>query len=210
LKYTSGDKGAGSKGGPISQTVAMLKTASGNYQITGYVKVGAGNISKKGTVALFLIAKDSNGKSLKSYTGKTLQRLATDKFSANSPRPKVWMFTYGNLTMRKARSQFAANFFGCAGFETIDNLGFETIDDGIKAAKDEKPEIVVICSSDEEYSEIALPIFEALKEEAIVVLAGYPKELVEKFKSEGLTNFIHAKSNVLKELTMYQKELGVV
>jgi len=137
-------------------------------------------------------------------------RLATDKFSANSPRPKVWMFTYGNLTMRKARSQFAANFFGCAGFETIDNLGFETIDDGIKAAKDEKPEIVVICSSDEEYSEIALPIFEALKEEAIVVLAGYPKELVEKFKSEGLTNFIHAKSNVLKELTMYQKELGVV
>ncbi len=136
-------------------------------------------------------------------------RLATDKYSENSPRPKVWMFTYGDLTMRKARAQFAANFFACAGFETIDNLGFETVEAGIEAAKKEKPEIVVICSSDEEYSEIALPIFEALKEKAIIVLAGYPKELIEKFKSVGLTNFIHAKSNVLEELSRYQKELGV-
>ena len=136
-------------------------------------------------------------------------RLKTDEFSKHNPRPKVWMFTYGNLSMRKARAQFAANFFACAGFETIDNLGFETIESGIEAASNEKPEIVVICSSDDEYSEIALPIFEALKEKAIIVLAGYPKELVEKFKSVGLTNFIHAKTNLLDELKRYQTELGI-
>jgi len=136
-------------------------------------------------------------------------RLRTDNFSATSKRPRVWMLTYGNLAMRKARAQFAANFFGCAGFETIDNLGFETIEKGIEAAKANKPDIVVICSSDEEYKEIALPIIEALKDETIVVLAGYPKDIVEDLKNKGFENFIHAKSNVLEELVEYQKKIGI-
>ncbi len=137
-------------------------------------------------------------------------RLRTDRYSANSKRPKVWMLTYGNLAMRKARAQFAANFFGCAGFETIDNLGFESIEKGIEAAKASKADIVVVCSSDEEYKEIALPISEALKDETIVVLAGYPKEIIEDLKSNGFENFIHAKSNVLEELVEYQKKIGIV
>jgi methylmalonyl-CoA mutase len=136
-------------------------------------------------------------------------RLLTDKFSTKLKRPKVWMLTYGNLAMRKARAQFAANFFGCAGFETIDNPGFETIEQGINAARAEKPDIVVICSSDEEYREIALPVFKALEDEAIVVLAGYPKDLVEELKDNGFKNFIHAKSNVLEELVKYQNKMGI-
>ena len=66
------------------------------------------------------------------------------------------MFTYGNIAMRNARAQFAANFFGCAGFEIVNNIGFKTIEDGIEAAKKAKPEIVVICSSDEDYVDNAL------------------------------------------------------
>ena len=137
-------------------------------------------------------------------------RFATDKFTEKSGTPKVWMFTYGNLTMRKARAQFASNFFGCAGFETIDNLGFASIEEGIKEAKSVNPEIVVICSSDEEYKEIALPIFEALRDNAIVVLAGYPKEMIEELEAKGFTNFVHIKTNALEDLKRYQKELGIV
>ncbi|NOY50872.1 MAG: methylmalonyl-CoA mutase small subunit, partial [Chlorobi bacterium] len=134
-------------------------------------------------------------------------RNKTDLYSKNSRRPKVWMFTYGNIAMLKARSQFAGNFFGCAGFEIIDNTAFKTIEEGIKAAKADNPDIVVICSSDEEYSEIALPVFEALKKDFILVLAGYPKDLVEELQDKGFTNFIHIKSNILEELNRYQKEL---
>ena len=83
-------------------------------------------------------------------------RLKTDAFAKDNPRPKVWMFTFGNLAMRKARAQFAGNFFGCAGFEIIDNLGFPNIEKGISAAKEAKPDIVVICSSDEEYANVAI------------------------------------------------------
>ena len=137
-------------------------------------------------------------------------RYKTDTFSLKNKRPKAWMFTFGNLAMLKARSQFAGNFFGCAGFEIIDNNGFASIAEGIDAAKKAKPEILVICSSDEEYAENALPIFEALKNETIVVLAGYPADLVEKLKTAGMENFIHVKSNVLEELKRYQALVGII
>ena len=136
-------------------------------------------------------------------------RFKTEKFSRQNKRPAVWMFTFGNLAMQKARSQFAANFFGCAGFQIVNNPGFTSIAKGIAAAKKESPEIVVVCSSDKEYVDNALEIFHALKKKAIVVLAGYPKDLIEQFKSEGLENFIHVKTNVLEELNRYQQLLNI-
>lgn len=136
-------------------------------------------------------------------------RYKTDRYSEKKPRPKAWMFTFGNLAMLKARSQFAGNFFGCAGFEIVDNSVFQNINEGIAAARKTKPEIIVICSSDEEYTDIALPIYNALKDEAIIVLAGFPAELVDKLKAAGMNHFIHVKSNVLEELKKYQSLLGI-
>jgi methylmalonyl-CoA mutase len=136
-------------------------------------------------------------------------RYKTDKYAVKNTRPRAWMYTFGNLAMLKARSQFAGNFFGCAGFEIIDNNVFTSLADGINTAKKIKPEIIVICSSDEEYAEIALPIFEALKNESIIVLAGYPVDLAEKLKTAGMANFIHLKSNVIEELKKYQALVGI-
>ena len=120
------------------------------------------------------------------------------------------MLTYGNLAMLKARANFASNFFACAGFEVVDNAGFKTVEDGIAAAKEVKPEIVVICSSDEEYGEgNALKIYEALKDEAIVVLAGNPEGTADVLKAAGMEYFIHVKSNVLETLQDFQKKLGI-
>ena len=136
-------------------------------------------------------------------------RYKTDQYAKNNPRPKVWMFTFGNLAMRRARSQFAGNFFGVAGFEIIDNPGFNTVADGIAAAKKDKPDIVVLCASDEDYKLWAKEAFTALKDEFIVVLAGYPAELVETLKNMGMENFIHVKSNVLDELNRYLQMIGI-
>ena len=137
-------------------------------------------------------------------------RYATDVYSQSNKRPVVWMLTYGNLAMLKARANFASNFFACAGFEVVDNAGFKTVEDGIAAAKEVKPEIVVICSSDEEYGEgNALKIYEALKDQAIVVLAGNPEGTADVLKAAGMEYFIHVKSNVLETLQDFQKKLGI-
>ena len=136
-------------------------------------------------------------------------RLNTDRYSENNKRPEAWMFAYGNLAMRKARSQFAGNFFGCAGYDITDNPGFSNIEEGIAAAKESKPEIIVICSSDDEYTDNAIKIYNELKDNSVIVLAGYPKDIIEELKEAGLTNFIHIRSNVLEELTRYNELLKI-
>lgn len=75
-------------------------------------------------------------------------RLATER---SGKRPKVFMLTIGNLAMRLARSQFSSNFFACAGYEIIDNLGFDTVEQGVDAALAKGAQVVVLCSSDDEY-----------------------------------------------------------
>ncbi len=156
--------------------------------------------------------KDAIVETLTPYRGSQafeVLRKKTDDYSRENERPAVFMFTYGNLTMRIARAQFAGNFFAVAGFDLIDNLGFKTIDDGVQAAIESKAGIVVICSSDDEYASIAPEICKKLKDHAIVVLAGYPKDIIEDLKQAGMKHFIHVHSNVLESLQEIQQELGI-
>ena len=132
-------------------------------------------------------------------------RLQTEKASH---RPKVFLLTYGNLTMRKARAGFATNFFGVAGYEIIDNLGFATPEEGAKAALESGADVVVLCSSDDEYAELTQPVCDLLKGKVkSLVLAGFPKEMVETYKGYGIDEFIHVKTNALDCLTKFQKQL---
>ena len=98
-------------------------------------------------------------------------RMTTEK---SGKTPKVFMLTIGNLAMRLARSQFSANFFGCAGYKIIDNLGFDTVEAGVEAAVKAGAEIVVLCSSDDEYAEFAPAAYKALAGRAEFVVAGAP------------------------------------
>lgn len=130
-------------------------------------------------------------------------RLATEH-AAN--RPKVFMLTIGNLAMRLARSQFSANFFGCAGYEIIDNLGFKTVKEGIDAAMEKQADIVVLCSSDDEYAELAPEAFKELNGRAQFVVAGAPA-CTDDLRAIGIENFIHVRSNVLETLQAFNAKL---
>jgi len=161
---------------------------------------------------LDLTRNDAILETLKPYRGaQEFERLryATDRFAEKNRRPVVFMLTIGNLAMRRARAMFAGNFFACAGYGIIDNNGFATVNEGVNAALEHNADIVVLCSSDEEYADIAAEALEKLNKKAIVVLAGYPKELVEELKNKGLRHFIHLKSNVLETLTNFQALLGI-
>lgn len=136
-------------------------------------------------------------------------RNKTDNHARENKRPAAFMFTYGNLAMRIARARFASNFFAVAGFDLIDNLGFKSIEEGVQAALDSQAEIVVICSSDEEYATIAPEIRKAIGDKAIVVLAGYPRDILDDLKKAGIEHFIHMRSNILESLQGFQKALGI-
>ncbi len=157
-----------------------------------------------------LTSDDAEVETLKPYRSAQAfeaLRYTTDVYSKTNKRPLAFMLTIGNLTFRKARAQFSCNFFAVAGFEVIDNNGFETIEEGIAAARAAKADLVVLCSSDEEYAELASKAAPLMKNE-ILVVAGAPacqKELEE----QGITNFISMKSNILEELKGYQNKLGI-
>ncbi|MBN2668980.1 MAG: methylmalonyl-CoA mutase small subunit [Bacteroidales bacterium] len=120
--------------------------------------------------------------------------------------PTVFMLTYGNLAMRRARSQFAGNFFGCAGYTIIDNNGFASIKEGMELAKQQKADIIVLCSDDDTYIEMAKEAM-ASKPSSEIVIAGYPKEHIDTLNEMGIEHFIHVKSNVLEMLQMFNNKL---
>ncbi|MDR1739619.1 MAG: methylmalonyl-CoA mutase family protein [Bacteroidales bacterium] len=122
-------------------------------------------------------------------------------------KPKVFLLTFGNLAMRKARAGFATNFFGCSGYEIIDNPGFKTGAEGANAALAAKADITVLCSSDDEYAALVAEALPVLKGKTAVVLAGYPTEQIEEFKAQGVEEFIHVRSNVLDVLTAFNGKL---
>ena len=132
-------------------------------------------------------------------------RLSTEKAAK---QPIAFMLTIGNLAMRQARAQFSCNFLAAAGYKVMDNLGFKTIEEGVDAALEAKADIVVICSSDDEYAEYAIPAYQYLNGRAMFVVAGAPA-CMEDLKAAGIENFIHVKSNQLGTLKEYNAKLGI-
>jgi methylmalonyl-CoA mutase len=141
-------------------------------------------------------------------------RLATEAYvQQGNRRPVVFLFTFGNLAMQRARAGFAANFFGCAGYEIFDNPCFENIDEGLSAVREKQPEIVVLCSSDEEYTDLVPKVIPALRPAfpgLIIVVAGYPKDQTEAYIKLGVDEFIHVRSNLLGCLTKFNRQIGIL
>ena len=131
-------------------------------------------------------------------------RLATE---GAKKQPVAFMLTIGNLAMRIARAQFSCNFLACAGYKVIDNNGFKSVAEGIKAARKAKADIIVLCSSDDEYATYAPQAWlqlEGAKE--VFVVAGAPA-CAEDLQKLGITNFINVRSNVLETLKKFNEQL---
>ena len=122
-------------------------------------------------------------------------------------QPVAFMLTIGNLAMRIARAQFSCNFLACAGYKVIDNNGFKSVAEGIKAARKAKADIIVLCSSDDEYATYAPQAWlqlEGAKE--LFIVAGAPA-CAEDLQKLGITNFINVRSNVLETLKKFNEQL---
>jgi methylmalonyl-CoA mutase len=153
-----------------------------------------------------LKAEDATVEPIKLFRGAEeyeALRLETEKAEK---QPVVFMLTFGNLAMRLARSQFSGNFFGCAGYKIINNIGFDSVEQGIEEAGKAGADIVVLCSSDDEYTEAAPKALKLLNGEAILVVAGAPKNM-DELKEQGVEHFIHIRSNVLETLKMFNERL---
>lgn len=139
-------------------------------------------------------------------------RLATEKFTKLHHRPSIFLLKVGNLAFRQARAGFTTNFFGCAGFDIIDNSGFATVEEGVGIAIESNADIVVMCSSDEEYASLGVAAAQLLKSKKpnlLFVIAGNPVDVVDTLKTAGVDDFIHVRTNILESLRNFQQKLNI-
>ena len=170
------------------------------------------NINEKMADKIERLVEDNN-EGLKTYRGAAAFeeiRLETEKYAQSHARPSVYLLKLGNLAMRQARAGFITNFFGCAGYEIVEPAGFATVEEGVKAAAEAKPSLIVVCSSDEEYATLGV---EAVKQSKAqlpntpCLIAGNPTEAIEMLKEAGADDFIHVRTNLLQSLKSYNEKL---
>jgi methylmalonyl-CoA mutase len=129
-------------------------------------------------------------------------RLRTERYAARTGHtPRFLLLEAGDLKMRKARSGFITNFFGCAGFEIQ-----------IADALTGDPDAVVLCSADPEYAALAPRLIRQLRDAGKatpVIVAGNPAESIEQLKQAGVADFVHVRSNAAEVLRAWQERLGV-
>ncbi|MEA1896380.1 MAG: methylmalonyl-CoA mutase family protein, partial [Bacteroidota bacterium] len=119
------------------------------------------------------------------------------------------LFPFGNPATRSARTTFASGFIGCSGFEIKDLTGIKNIEEGIKICSKLKPELIVLCSSDEEYPLLVPKIIEKVQPGPVFVIAGNPTDSKDKLNSLGIHHFIHTKSNIFETLSQILMDAGV-
>ncbi len=134
-------------------------------------------------------------------------RLRTERHAALTGKtPRVLLAEFGDAKMRAARSNFAANFFACAGFDLVARRF--SVADRIPASD---PDLIVLCSSDAEYLSLAIEVMSRLRmlgRETPVIVAGSP-ESKEQLEAAGVADFIHIRSNPIEVLAKWQQRLGI-
>ncbi|MEL7832940.1 methylmalonyl-CoA mutase family protein [Fodinibius sp. Rm-B-1B1-1] len=218
-QYTNPDDNMRDEISKTGQTVALHKSEEINIESDSenLVKYLADAFSQQANIADVIAKLFDYGRqqyrTVSPYRGAQAfeeLRLATENHKST---PKVLNLPLGNKSWRKGRATFSANFFGCAGYNIEDPIGFEDVNKALEAIKNEQPDIAVICSSDKEYKELVPAICDGinqLDQQPIIVLAGYPKEDIESYKKAGVDEFIYAKCNVLKTLTRFQQKLNII
>lgn len=164
--------------------------------------------SNPGTDNIILKEGKKEVEQLRRFRGaEDIEKLRMEADSSGRRRV-VFMLALGNPAMRRARAQFSCNFFACGGYTVIDNPGFNSVEEGVKQAFEAKADILVVCSSDEEYGQYAPEALRLAGKRGIVVVAGNPTSM-EELKLKGVEHFIHLKSDLVESLDLFHRLTGI-
>ncbi|MBI9040068.1 methylmalonyl-CoA mutase family protein [Lutibacter sp.] len=137
-------------------------------------------------------------------------RKTTEEFvTATKKRPIVELSSYGNLTMRKARAAFAYDFIGVSGYNVLQEKSFESAEKAAELSAKSDSNVVVMCSSDEDYNETALAFvktFRALNSTKVLLIAGAPTNM-DELTAAGLDGCVNLRSDVITTISSIQSKV---
>ena len=163
-----------------SNIATRRDTLLGTNQFPNFTEVVEKEVTKKVVTRKAAPKKKAGmvGRPLEVYRGAMAFEELRFKTDKAAKRPMAFMVTYGNLAMWE----------------------------GAKAALKAKADIIVACSSDDEYANEVPAIAKIVGKKGIVVVAGDP-ECKNDLIAKGIENFISVRSNVLETLKGYQEKL---
>ena len=139
-------------------------------------------------------------------------RSKTEAFVADRGyRPVVEFASFGHLAMRKARAGFAFDFLGVGGYEMEEEKSYSSAKIAAETSASSSSDIVVICSSDQDYVDSALEFvktFRGINTNKVLILAGCPDSVMEKLKDAGLDTCIHMRSDILDTLEFIHNKIS--
>lgn len=130
----------------------------------------------------------------------------------NGNLPKLFLFNVGPVKQHKARADFSRGFFEAGGFEVIYGPGVNDIASGVDSAISSGAKVFVLCSTDDTYPELVPQFVKTIKQinnDALCILAGYPKDQVESHKQNGIDDFIFVGANVVQVINNIFDRTGV-
>ena len=140
---------------------------------------------------------------------EAMRRVTEQLVADTNVRPIVQLASYGNLNMRKARAAFAYDFIGVSGFDVHQEKSFASAVVAATESAKSTAQVVVICSSDEDYDKTALDFiktFRAINTDKVLLLAGAPKN-IDELTDAGLDGVVNMRSDVLITLSAIQKKV---
>jgi methylmalonyl-CoA mutase len=162
---------------------------------------------------LFKGAKTNSSKILKprraSLEIEIIRRKTEEFVEKTGKRPVVELISYGNLTMRKARAAFSYDFIGVSGYKVLPEKSYNSAVDAAETSAKSDSNIVVICSSDEDYDKTALlfvQTFRALNSSKILLIAGAPTNM-NTLTEAGLDDCINLKSDIVTAISNIQEKI---
>jgi methylmalonyl-CoA mutase len=144
---------------------------------------------------------------------ENLRDIMSEYISDNETKPILDFVCFGALRDWKARADFANDFFSVGGFANIIHDGFNSAHDAISKINFSEKKIIVVCSTDDKYSELLIDLAKNIKSanaDNYIILAGYPKDMVQAYKGAGVDMFIHIKANITECLNEVYKIAGLI
>ncbi|MCK5907051.1 MAG: hypothetical protein KAG37_05635, partial [Flavobacteriales bacterium] len=141
---------------------------------------------------------------------EALRRNTEECVTKTKHRPVVELTSYGNLGMRKARAAFAYDFMGISGFTVLDEQSHCCADKAAEVSSKSDTDVVVICSSDKDYTETAVDFvktFRKTNKNKVLLLAGNPSDIADELIEAGLDGFINIKSDVIDTISKVQSRI---
>ena len=142
-------------------------------------------------------------------------RRATERYAhrQHTERPAAFLLPVGPPRTRSARANFARNALGCAGFRTVDNVGFDSAEEGANASaralESGKAQFIACAAPDDAYSTLLPLLHETLSAEPTpVVVVARPESVPEPV--DDLTDaFLFQGMDLLHTLTALQEQLNI-